>query len=348
MSVVIPLFNRQGIVLETLRSLEVQSHRKFEAIVVDDHSSDGGPEQVQSFARLDDRFRLLRRDTLYGGATACRNVGLKEAKGDFVIFLDSDDLLSRGCIAGRLESLARSPDADLVVAQALLFRSRPGDSRTMWNRAEFGTVGLVERFLDQDVPWQTGGVLWRKSYLESVGCWNTDLACFQDWEFHIRACLLGPTIAVRPVPDFYVRRSESVSQISQMHNAPLHVESRIKAMDSVCSKLTEHKAWTRELRDAAKGFLIRNYLLIHTQGLTRLAEQMLRGQAGRSLTGLSDRMLLRWIATKGDVWRWDSRVNRVASIIWRGIAYNDVLMKNDFMSAKWNRRFPEVDEQVAE
>lgn len=315
--------------------------------MVDDKSSDAGPEQVQRFCQYDSRFRFLRCEGDVKGACVCRNLGIKASTGEFVVFLDSDDLLGRDCLAGRLQVLAQNPGADMVVAQALLFDKEPGDSVAMWNRAEFETNDLIERFLNQDMPWANGGVLWRRSALNAVGLWNTDLACFQDWEFHIRACTLGLKIVVHPVPDFYVRRSDAVPRISRMHNVEPHVESRIKAMETVCGELTDRNAWKQSLRAAAKGFLIRNYLSTHTQGLPDLANRMLQGRSGRSLIGICDRILLRWIASKGDVWRWDTRVNRVASIVWRGIAYNDMELKNGFMSEEWKNPLPQVDVQVA-
>ena len=88
-SVVIPVYNRSQSVLPTLRSVQDQTHRDLECIVVDDGSKDG--EELRRVVENlgDPRFRYVRREN--GGASAARNTGIDDAQGDIVAFLDSDD-----------------------------------------------------------------------------------------------------------------------------------------------------------------------------------------------------------------------------------------------------------------
>jgi glycosyltransferase involved in cell wall biosynthesis len=88
-SVVIPVYNRANTVLPTLESVRDQAFHDFECIVVDDGSADG--EELKAVVEgLDDhRFRYVRREN--AGASAARNTGMDEAKGEIVAFLDSDD-----------------------------------------------------------------------------------------------------------------------------------------------------------------------------------------------------------------------------------------------------------------
>ena len=92
-SVIIPLFNREDIVIETIQSVASQSYDVLEIIVVDDCSDDRGPERVREFADKDDRVSLLAGGAGHCGAPVCRNTGYEQSTGEFVIFLDSDDLL---------------------------------------------------------------------------------------------------------------------------------------------------------------------------------------------------------------------------------------------------------------
>jgi len=88
-SVVIPVYNRAQSILPTLRSVQDQTFRDFECLVVDDGSKDGDELRRTIEGLGDQRFRYVRRDN--GGASAARNTGVDEARGEVVAFLDSDD-----------------------------------------------------------------------------------------------------------------------------------------------------------------------------------------------------------------------------------------------------------------
>ncbi|WP_312311702.1 glycosyltransferase family 2 protein [Empedobacter brevis] len=86
-SIVIPLYNKALYIKETINNILNQTYQEFELIVVNDGSQDQGPEIVQSFN--DSRIRLINK--VNGGVSSARNVGIKEAKYDYIAFLDADD-----------------------------------------------------------------------------------------------------------------------------------------------------------------------------------------------------------------------------------------------------------------
>jgi glycosyltransferase involved in cell wall biosynthesis len=86
-SVVIPLYNKEKYIKETLQSVRNQSFQDFEIIVIDDGSTDNSCDIVKS--KNDSRVRLIRQDN--GGPSKARNRGIKEAKGKYISFLDADD-----------------------------------------------------------------------------------------------------------------------------------------------------------------------------------------------------------------------------------------------------------------
>lgn len=90
-SVVIPNYNGERFVERTLKSVLDQTYQRFEIIVVDDASTDLSPALIQAFADKDPRIRLIRLKK-NGGVSNARNVGIREAKGEYIALLDNDDL----------------------------------------------------------------------------------------------------------------------------------------------------------------------------------------------------------------------------------------------------------------
>ena len=84
-SVIIPTFNRQDYILETLDSLRKQSCTDWECIIVDDGSCDNTVILIQKYAQSDQRFSIYKRpDSMQKGANSCRNFGFLKAKGNYI------------------------------------------------------------------------------------------------------------------------------------------------------------------------------------------------------------------------------------------------------------------------
>ena len=104
-SVVIPAYNAQATLGETLRSVLAQTHRHLEIVVVDDGSTDGTWQLMQEF---DAAIRTVRQPN--AGLAAARNAGLVAAQGDFIALLDADDLCEPERIAVQIRYLQEHPD----------------------------------------------------------------------------------------------------------------------------------------------------------------------------------------------------------------------------------------------
>jgi glycosyltransferase involved in cell wall biosynthesis len=103
-SVVIPAFNARSTIRETVESVQSQSYRNLEIIIVDDASTDGTSEAVADLAASDTRIRLIRRDS-NGGLPSTRNVGIKASSGVYVSFVDADDLWHPDKIMRQVEKM---------------------------------------------------------------------------------------------------------------------------------------------------------------------------------------------------------------------------------------------------
>lgn len=90
-SIITPLHNSERYVSETIDSVRAQTYANWEMVIVDDCSTDGSVALVRKYQKMDPRVRLLSLPT-HGGPAVARNTGIGDAKGRYVIFLDSDDL----------------------------------------------------------------------------------------------------------------------------------------------------------------------------------------------------------------------------------------------------------------
>lgn len=191
-SIVVPTYNRADRMFKTVESALAQTHRNLEVIVVDDASTDDTVSRAEALMAGDPRVRLVRQKTNQH-ANAARNAGVVASRGEFVNFMDSDDLLRPDKIARQLEALKAHPEADFCVCQIEMFREVPGDTGLAWNRLHPEHPRL--RYAGNDVVWGTGAPLWRRAALDRVGPWDLDLKFHQDLDYHLRALCLG----LRPV-----------------------------------------------------------------------------------------------------------------------------------------------------
>ena len=117
-TVVIPAYNAQAYILETLDSLDAQTLRDMEALVVDDGSTDGTAQLVLDYAARHPFVRLLRQEN--GGVSSARNHGLREAGGKYILFLDSDDTLTPGSLCAFVDAL-EDTGADAAIGRLQSF-----------------------------------------------------------------------------------------------------------------------------------------------------------------------------------------------------------------------------------
>lgn len=233
-SIIIPTFNRETLLRNTLESVRKQTYENFECIVVDDGSTDHTPDVVKRYQTQDSRFRLLLRDRLPKGASVCRNIGWAHATAAYMIFLDSDDVLSETCLEHRVAEIARYPDFDFWVFPTGVFTHTPGDTNKIWNMLHKDTNDLV-RFLLQDMPWHIAGPVWRREAVARLQGFDEGALCWQDWEFHLRALSAGlryhktDTTGV----DSYYRKDVQNPQnsISRLHHDIRHVLYRTGLID---------------------------------------------------------------------------------------------------------------------
>lgn len=185
-SVIIPNYNREKLIGESLNSLLSQTYAHWEAIVVDDGSGDNSVAIIEDFAEKDARIKLLQRDRKPKGAAACRNIGIEKATGKHIIFLDSDDLLKPFALKQRANVIKNNPNYDYWIFQTVNFEETPENEKETWNN--LSEVDNLTRFFKLDSVWHTSGPVWKAETLKNLK-FDEKLKCWQDVDFHLQALL---------------------------------------------------------------------------------------------------------------------------------------------------------------
>tara|TARA_R110002020_G_scaffold188328_3_gene387056 strand:+ start:666 stop:1622 length:957 start_codon:yes stop_codon:yes gene_type:complete len=219
-SIIIPTYNRAHLIRETLDSVWGQLYKNWECIIVDDGSTDSTSEIVKPYLE-DLRFKYYERPlNRHKGANACRNYGIEISKGEFLQFLDSDDILSPDKIKHQIELIINNGDADLVFCQWKRFQNDieesqsivPSDFYTNYNSG----IDFLESLGENNSFMCSHSYLMNKNILNKSGYWNEYLESNQDGEFFFRVLINSKKIIFCPDVTVFYRVSviNSVSSYS--------------------------------------------------------------------------------------------------------------------------------------
>lgn len=184
-SVVIPAFNRAATIERSVRSVLMQDYGNLELIVVDDASTDGTADILSSCG--DARLRIVRQ-FVNGGAAAARNRGIREARGTFVAFLDSDDEWLAGKLSRQMELFARADPRLGVVCTGLEWVSAANEKTVICPEHE----GMIYNAMLQSnvLVGASGTAVIRRAALDMIGGFDTQLPAIEDYDFFLRICRL--------------------------------------------------------------------------------------------------------------------------------------------------------------
>jgi hypothetical protein len=183
-SVIIPTYNYARFLGEAIDSVLAQTWPALEIIVVDDGSTDDTPRILAGYG---DRIRVIRQENL--GASAARNIGIAAARGEWVAFLDSDDLWQPRKLECDAARIAADPDLGMVHCGAEQF-DNTGKTLFVFLGGREGWVAPDLLRLDREVIAAPGsGLTVRKTAAEEVGGYDPRLDASEDWDFCYRlAC----------------------------------------------------------------------------------------------------------------------------------------------------------------
>ena len=210
-SVIIPLYNAAPYVAQTLESVLNQSWTRLEVFVVNDGSKDEGPDIARRF----ESRQLKVIDQANAGASAARNTGLRLAQGDYVQFLDADDLLSPNKIEAQLELLKDNKNG-ISSCPWGRFSDDPNQAvfkpESLWE--DLNPVEFLIRKYSQHQMMQPGVWLCPRAVIEQAGEWDESLSLNDDGEYFSRVVLAAKQIHFCNAAKVYYRSGNANSLAS--------------------------------------------------------------------------------------------------------------------------------------
>lgn len=298
-SIVVPTRNRREILRHTLRSARAQSWPDKEIIVVDEASTDGTARMLASeFADV----KVVRHDVPHGPGGA-RNAGVVAGSGDWVFFLDDDDLLQSDHIAALVKAARELPPGKVVSGRWRRFVATPSGIQLgpiMCAPESRPTMETIAEFLEPQGEGTvcTLSVLWPRSLFKTV-LWDEQLFTNGDVDFFGRAALSGAEIVGRPVGMAYYRAhsGQRVAGSGTLRSLLAAARYRLKWSQLLLSH-PEHQVCAEAMRN---GFMT---LLIGLAGVPDAQELMpflldayrMWGGRGYYVTNPPQHSLKRWIA----------------------------------------------------
>lgn len=196
-SVIMPCYNSERFVAQSIQSVLTQTLPDFELIVVDNGSSDHTVELIRSIQ--DSRIRLLIENRK--GVSAARNIGIRSAVGEFIAFLDSDDTWAVTLLQELSTSLLQHEGAVLAYC-GWQNSGLPGPRGEPFIPPDYEQSDKAEQLLG-NCRWPIHAALSRRSAVLRAGCFDEHYSHAEDFALWLRVCIQGPIVRVPRILAFY-------------------------------------------------------------------------------------------------------------------------------------------------
>ncbi|MEM9924523.1 MAG: glycosyltransferase [Cyanobacteria bacterium P01_D01_bin.50] len=219
-SIIIPAYNAIKYLPETLESVLKQTFSNFEVLIINDGSSDNIIEWVADI--IDPRVKLISQDNQ--GVSAARNAGIDKSKGEYIAFLDADDLWEPTKLEKQLQCLKKNPSLGLIhTAMMLIDEKGKSLGRTFISNVE----GDALKALLEENTIVTSSVIVRRNCLETVGKFDRNLHSSEDWELWVRIASLYPFALIKEPLVFHRQHPHNTTKNWQMLEQDLHTIEQV-------------------------------------------------------------------------------------------------------------------------
>lgn len=261
LTVVIPNYNHAQFLLTNLEALFAQSRLPEEVIVIDDASTDNSLEVLEAFARDRPLLRIIRNPENKGTEYGC-NLGLKEAKSDYVFWSAADDFVKPGFVEKCMRLLAQHPEAGLCCTigdwRDLIVGLNPHMGARMGTQARyFSPEDLVRLETANRLFISSNSVIWRRDLLHATGGMRRGLRWHSDWFLiHTLAFRHGICFVPEPLAVFFIRPTGYSAP------DPAKVEEHVQVLRNILDLLqTDEFADIREKLKRSGGLFVFGYAM---------------------------------------------------------------------------------------
>lgn len=292
-SVIIPVYNRESYISETLLTIKNQTFRPLELIIVDNCSNDSTLDICRDFAVKEscNGFSVKVVQEKRPGASVCRNTGARAATGEWLSFFDSDDLMSADFIADAMKSVS-------VETQLVAGATNMKISGKLRRRVFRYSNKVEEQILTGELSTQS--FIIRADFFGLTGGWNENLPRWNDWELGVRILLMRPVVAWLRDKSYHVVRAHSDSITGNSFSASF--DALMKACRAVEQDLQHSAAVSRA---TAKALVYRVYMLAgifsreRTPHSAAQAKEYADSLAFNGICRWTGQMLMRYVARGG-------------------------------------------------
>ena len=287
-SILIPAYNAETWISDTLRSAIAQTWERKEIIVVDDGSTDQTLAVARKFES--DQVRVYTHKNQ--GAAATRNKAYSLCKGDYIQFLDADDLMGPDKISKQMEALGDSPNKRILLSASwghFIYRyyRTKFTPNALW--CDLSPVDWLVRKMQHNLFMQTACWLFSRELAEAAGPWDTRLLGDDDGEYFCRVLLASESVRFVPESKVYYREAGSTS-LSYVGRSDKKLVAQLCSMDL-------HIRYIRSLEDSPRVHqacvkLLQNWLCVFYPDRPDLVKQM--EEMAASLGGKLQSPTLSW------------------------------------------------------
>ena len=184
-SVVIPAYNAERTIIPTIQSIQEQTIKDLEIIVINDGSSDRTLELLSTVN--DERLKVYSYPN--GGLSTARNRGISKARGEFISFIDADDLWTSDKLEKQLAALQKNPEAGVAYSWNIVMVEAEDDTKSVafisGDKVNF-TGDVYPQLLTNNFIGNGSNILVRREVIDLVGEFDTSLKSCEDWDYYLR------------------------------------------------------------------------------------------------------------------------------------------------------------------
>lgn len=239
-SIIIPVYNREKLIADTLNSMINQSYFNWECIIVDDGSGDNTVNTIENFCKNDLRFIILSRPhNRPKGANSCRNYGFENSNGNYVLWADSDDIIHPNCLEFCINIIHNQDFSFCRFSKTVFFDNRHDynvEKPIIKSKELIDTSNIID-LLSNTIPFNTCTVLWKRDSIKEER-FSEDIFYGDEWEFFSRLISNGLVGLSVDTILYFVRKHKNSTTYEFWRNDAVRLNSKIEASKKIIKNLS--------------------------------------------------------------------------------------------------------------